>query len=664
MDTATRTIPDGLAQLAPGPGLAALLAEVDLATVSDDDIVDVMIARDRQGAHERARFLAAVLETALRSSAAAGCAPGELGRYAADEVRAGLMVTSRGADMLVEFACEIFLRLPRLGDGMLGGELDESRARKFTNGTCGLPDELAHKVCEKLVPRASGWTTSQLAERIRREIVALDPEWVGKRYEKALEERDVSAFLGPEGTATVTGRHLPVDRAAAISDRLDRLSKSAKTDGDPRRIGHLRAELFLGLLDGTYLGLTDTQILAHLAANRPDPDEDDLEDPGSDDPDGDPGDTGPGGAGPDLEGSDPDDPGPDDPGPDDPGPDDPGPDEPDDDPCWADDDDADNPEGADNAEAADNPEAAGAAEETLSRRPRVPARGGIELQVRLSTLLGSDEAPAELAGWGPVYAALARTIAARLGDAEWRWAITTPAGYLLACGITTVRPTGTRKGRRTDDVLEIAIPATLLDQLIELTNRHTDPKLAAWLPVLADIRRRIDFFRTDKPPPDPGRRFPTAALRREVEMALRRCVGVGCRRRATKSEIDHTIDHGHGGQTVGENLGPACGRDHGLKHHGGWALERTGPHTFTWTSPLDRRYDVHTPPVIEPYPAPEPSGIDPPEPWYRVDTGTPWQLSTTWGTPEGPEPCPEGWLEPQPDTGPELAPACLEVPPF
>ncbi len=285
METATRAIPEGLAQMAPGLGLAVLLAGIDFASVADGEVVDVLVARDRQGAHDRARFLGAVLETAQRSSAVWGSAPGQVSRYAADEVRAALMLTPWGADGLVDFAWEIFVRLPRLGEGMLAGELDERRAQKFTFMIGAVPDELARRVCEKLVPRASRWTTSQLGAKIRRELMALDPEWARKRYEAAIEERDVSAYLDPEGTVTVTGRHLPVGRDAAASDRIDRLAKSAKTAGDRRRIGHLRADLYIGMLDGTYSGLTDAQILAHLLANPPDPDDDDLDDPGPDEPD-------------------------------------------------------------------------------------------------------------------------------------------------------------------------------------------------------------------------------------------------------------------------------------------------------------------------------------------------------------------------------------------
>jgi hypothetical protein len=43
---------------------------------------------------------------------------------------------------------------------------------------------------------------------------------------------------------------------------------------------------------------------------------------------------------------------------------------------------------------------------------------GMELRVRLSTLLGHDQHPGELAAWGPVHAELARELATALGGAS------------------------------------------------------------------------------------------------------------------------------------------------------------------------------------------------------------------------------------------------------
>src|SRR5262249_58013745 len=65
---------------------------------------------------------------------------------------------------------------------------------------------------------------------------------------------------------------------------------------------------------------------------------------------------------------------------------------------------------------------------------------GLELRARLSTLIGQDQYPAELAGWGPVHAELARELASTLGSGQWRFVITDQDGYPTHCGITRTRP--------------------------------------------------------------------------------------------------------------------------------------------------------------------------------------------------------------------------------
>jgi hypothetical protein len=76
--------------------------------------------------------------------------------------------------------------------------------------------------------------------------------------------------------------------------------------------------------------------------------------------------------------------------------------------------------------------------------PRLPRAQGlrpaIQVTVALSTLLGADELPGELAGHGPIPAALARRLAAD-ESGTWRRLVTDPlTGGLLDYGRTTYRP--------------------------------------------------------------------------------------------------------------------------------------------------------------------------------------------------------------------------------
>jgi hypothetical protein len=63
----------------------------------------------------------------------------------------------------------------------------------------------------------------------------------------------------------------------------------------------------------------------------------------------------------------------------------------------------------------------------------------VQVSVALSTLLGLDEQPGELAGHGPIPAALARHLAAD-PSGTWRRLVTDPLGGLVDYGRTRYRP--------------------------------------------------------------------------------------------------------------------------------------------------------------------------------------------------------------------------------
>jgi Domain of unknown function (DUF222)/HNH endonuclease len=119
-------------------------------------------------------------------------------------------------------------------------------------------------------------------------------------------------------------------------------------------------------------------------------------------------------------------------------------------------------------------------------------RPAVQITIALSTLLGCDDQPGELAGHGPIPAPVARHIAAD-PTGTWRRLITDPTGRLLDCGTTTYRPPAdlarhviardqtctfpgcNRSAHRCD--LDHAIPAstggaTNADNLAALCRRH------------------------------------------------------------------------------------------------------------------------------------------------------------------------------------------------
>jgi hypothetical protein len=73
-------------------------------------------------------------------------------------------------------------------------------------------------------------------------------------------------------------------------------------------------------------------------------------------------------------------------------------------------------------------------------------RGVVDIRVDLTTLAELDDAPAEIPGWGPVIADIARKISRDQDDSEWRITITDEEGQPI--GVTTTRRRPTTSQRR------------------------------------------------------------------------------------------------------------------------------------------------------------------------------------------------------------------------
>lgn len=96
-------------------------------------------------------------------------------------------------------------------------------------------------------------------------------------------------------------------------------------------------------------------------------------------------------------------------------------------------------------------------------------RGVIDLTVPLTTLAGLTHTPGDIGGWGPVTADIARRIALRQQNSQWRFTVTDPdTGAVLANGTTPRRPTAAQKRHlqahhRTCVMVGCRMPATACD---------------------------------------------------------------------------------------------------------------------------------------------------------------------------------------------------------
>jgi len=119
-------IPEGLADIPPGPELARVLAGIELSRLSGFDCVEVLKAQYRQANHERARVMAAMAEVGVcgrvpDDDLTRMTAPDE---FSADDVRAALMLTRRAAETQFWLAHDLVTRLPQVHAAMDAGVLD------------------------------------------------------------------------------------------------------------------------------------------------------------------------------------------------------------------------------------------------------------------------------------------------------------------------------------------------------------------------------------------------------------------------------------------------------------------------------------------------------------------------------------------------------------
>ncbi|MGH3614320.1 MAG: HNH endonuclease signature motif containing protein [Pseudonocardia sp.] len=635
-----------VARIPPGADLAAALGGLDLAGVPNDRVVDVLQAQYRQLAHDQARMLATIVEVSRSTpfsdpddpDVQKACGPRRaLAAYewASGELAAALTFTGRAAELELHFAQTVVEKLPWVFAALLAGQIDRVKAKVFADHLDPAFDELTTEqidaICADLLPIAPTLTTGQLAARLLRAIIAIDPAYARRRYARAVRERAVTAYLDRDHTVTITATGLPVDEAAAACERLEVLAAAVKRAGHPGRLGQIQTDLFLGMLDGRFQGMTETQIITYLLTH---PRTEDTPAAAAT-----PAAQGrPAAMGADTAASE----------------------------TTRTHDSTDTGSIGETIGVTTEPAAgvaaevaatgsgtratstgtdpiAGAADTSSASCPGagsdptcVPApdhgvaqdpmtnpgaadgprwtRAGIEIRVGLSTLLGLDDQPGEIPGLGPVLADVARTIVARQRrGAPWRFAVTDAEGYLILAGVTRRRPhlgavPESDRDRCRGGVVEVHIPAALLDQL------HTDPtRSEVWAEVINDIaaqysRRHELTAALDARPTD---RFARAALARHVEVRDRTCSHPGCRRSARKSDLDHTRDHARGGPSVRRNIGPNCARHHLYKHRLGWRLHQPKPGHFVWTSPLGQVYRTRGEPVTPPQPEPRPRPLEP-----------------------------------------------------
>ncbi|MHA6616146.1 HNH endonuclease signature motif containing protein [Pseudonocardia sp. DLS-67] len=368
-------------------GLFALEIDADTgdeAGLSDAQLIDAVVGFERLAGWAQARQARLLAEFARRRpgddpTLVATDKPCTMGRFAPDEVGLALKLARMTAKARLGRSVQLEQVLPETLALWSQGRLDERRVVAICEATHYLSVEKARAVQRRVLDRAPDHTVGQLKAALKRAVIAVDPEGAAERHRAARGERRVSISEEQDGMASLWALMSAPDAQASFQ-WLTRLARGCGTD-DPRGMDARRADLAAALLSGR---------LTHAA---PDADTDS---------DGAPDDVGDTDSAADTAPA------------------------------------TDTGEGADEGADASNDADADRAAGGVVPRPVNPGKPLVQVLMPFSTLIGADEQPCDLVGYGPIPAELAREIAA---DATLRRLVYDPlSGSVLDHGRSTYRP--------------------------------------------------------------------------------------------------------------------------------------------------------------------------------------------------------------------------------
>ena len=553
--------------LAPDPVLATLVDLVQregLGKLDDDQLTGVLQAANRLAAWSAAAKLTAVAALAARREQA-GRASGDWRPFdhADDEIAVALTLTRRSAGRLLDLALELD-RLPLTRAALAAGLIDERRAEVIAEELAGLDDADAAAVEKLIIGAAPGLTTGQLRALARRAVLSADPKAARRRKEAALKDARVEMFPENAGTAALAGRDLPPAAALAADKHLTALAQAMKAAGRPGTLDILRAWAYLHLLSGrpaatlisaaqqnpatgqaTSGQATPGQATPGPAGNQPPGDT--SGGPAAGMPGGPAGGaSGTAGGGPQGEpygGT--------------------GPLEM-----------ASGPDAGTHFPSASGSQACDAPWPTPDGiPPSLGLRGTVNLTMPLSAWLDWTESPGDVPGYGPVDAEDSRALAGQLARTpgnQWCVTLTDPAGHPVAHACARHGPGG--KTSRGDPSLvgpslvglgDRAGPATPNPGTPSppgapfprprgpTTARSRGPTTAASASPVPDWLRGLAFSTleagTCTHPRQSGGYQPGPAMRHLIHIRNPTCTGPGCRRAATRCDLDHVIPYHQGG---------------------------------------------------------------------------------------------------------------------
>jgi hypothetical protein len=247
-----------LVDVPAGPWLAIALSEIDCTELTHWDMPAYLQGWDRMQSYAAAHLAAGVAHFASMPDVGAGVEK---------EIALALREPVGAAQTRVWRAKRLMRMLPRMWRWMASGDLSERHVSKLLDATGSVDDaDLMAKIEDGVLARAGGKTATELARAAKDLLKRLDPSGAQRRAHAARAEADVALYPGEDGMGDVV-IHAPVEDAVIVKTAVDAYAAAAKSCGDDRPIGVLRAEAPLTWASSYLAGIADGRV--PRAAGRP-----------------------------------------------------------------------------------------------------------------------------------------------------------------------------------------------------------------------------------------------------------------------------------------------------------------------------------------------------------------------------------------------------------
>jgi len=211
--------------------LVARLDTIEVADLDDVALLEVVAGWERVAAWGAARQAVAVAELARRAA-------GSTVDGVPDEIATRLGVTRRAGTSLVTLAACLEVH-PHVADALARGVLSSRKASVLLADTEHLPDHLAAKILDEVLPSAEGRTVPQLRADLRAAELAVAPEAAVVRHREARSDRCVRIVPAPDAMAWLHAL-LPAADAQTVMTGLD--AAVSRSPEDERTADQCRAD--------------------------------------------------------------------------------------------------------------------------------------------------------------------------------------------------------------------------------------------------------------------------------------------------------------------------------------------------------------------------------------------------------------------------------------